>query len=85
MALLKGSQFTMVLILYFCCDFQSRELLNMALLTGTQAVHPMKIFAVSQAGKVEEVTDETTCHSGDENVIKVASNNPFYSFTHIHL
>uniref|UniRef100_T1J6G2 Transmembrane protein 132E n=1 Tax=Strigamia maritima TaxID=126957 RepID=T1J6G2_STRMM len=49
------------------------ELMNTALLNGKQVSHPMKVYIVSQAGKVADVTLRSTCQSVDESILKVSS------------
>lgn len=45
--------------------------MNTAVLTGRQVSQAMKVFIVSQAGKVADVTLQSSCHAEDESVIKV--------------
>lgn len=45
--------------------------MNTAVLTGRQVSQAMKVFIVSQAGKVADVTLQSSCHSEDESVLKV--------------
>ncbi|KAH8235439.1 hypothetical protein KR032_000201, partial [Drosophila birchii] len=49
------------------------EVMNTAVLTGRQVAQAMKVFIVSQAGKVADVTLQSSCHAEDESVIKVSS------------
>ncbi|XP_046988822.1 transmembrane protein 132E [Schistocerca americana] len=49
------------------------EVMNTAVLTGHQVSQAMKVFIVSQAGKVADVTLQSACHSEDESVLKVSS------------
>ncbi|XP_046389656.1 uncharacterized protein LOC124158549 isoform X2 [Ischnura elegans] len=49
------------------------EVMNTAILTGKQVSQAMKVFIVSQAGKVADVTLQSSCHSGEESVLKVSS------------
>ncbi|XP_052863901.1 transmembrane protein 132D [Anopheles cruzii] len=49
------------------------ELMNTAVLTGRQVSQAMKVFIVSQAGKVADVTLQSSCLVEDESVIKVSS------------
>ncbi|OAD60987.1 hypothetical protein WN48_01054 [Eufriesea mexicana] len=49
------------------------EVMNTAVLTGRQVSQGMKVFIVSQAGTVADVTLQTSCHSEDESVLKVSS------------
>lgn len=51
---------------------KSTQLLNTAVLTGRQVSQPMKVFVVSQAGKVGDVTLQSSCHSADESILKVS-------------
>jgi hypothetical protein len=44
-------------------------------LTGRQVSQAMKVFIVSQAGKVADVTLQSSCHSEDESVLKVRHTN----------
>jgi len=48
------------------------EVMNTAVLTGRQVAQAMKVFIVSQAGKVADVTLQSSCHAEDESVIKVS-------------
>lgn len=50
---------------------QSWELMNTAVLTGRQVAQAMKVFMVSQGGKVADVTLKSSCYAEDESVIKV--------------
>lgn len=45
--------------------------MNTAVLTGRQVSQAMKVFIVSQAGKVADVTLQSSCNAEDESVIKV--------------
>lgn len=45
--------------------------MNTAVLTGRQVSQAMKVFIVSQAGTVADVTLQSSCHSEDESVLKV--------------
>ncbi|XP_069704788.1 transmembrane protein 132E [Periplaneta americana] len=49
------------------------DVINTAVLTGRQVSQAMKVFIVSQAGKVADVTLQSSCHSEDESVLKVSS------------
>ncbi|XP_011873522.1 PREDICTED: transmembrane protein 132D [Vollenhovia emeryi] len=49
------------------------EVMNTAVLTGRQVSQGMKVFIVSQAGTVADVTLQSSCHSEDESVLKVSS------------
>lgn len=58
--------------------------MNTAVLTGRQVSQAMKVFIVSQAGKVADVTLQSSCHAEDESVIKVSTatiNGVFYSWS----
>lgn len=55
--------------MYF--SLQNWELMNTAVLTGRQVAQAMKVFIVSQGGKVADVTLQSSCHAEDESVIKV--------------
>uniref|UniRef100_A0A182LZA1 Uncharacterized protein n=1 Tax=Anopheles culicifacies TaxID=139723 RepID=A0A182LZA1_9DIPT len=46
------------------------ELMNTAVLTGRQVSQAMKVFIVSQAGKIADVTLQSSCQTEDESVIK---------------
>merc|ERR1719450_2060988 len=52
---------------------KSWSLMNTAVLTGRQVSQPMKIFIVSEAGKIADVTLHTSCKSADESALKVSS------------
>ena len=52
---------------------QNWELMNTAVLTGRQVSQAMKVFIVSQAGKVADVTLQSSCQAEDESVIKVSA------------
>jgi hypothetical protein len=47
--------------------------MNTAVLTGRQVSQAMKVFIVSQAGKVADVTLQSSCQAEDESVIKVST------------
>nr|CAD7570838.1 unnamed protein product [Timema californicum] len=49
---------------------ESWGVMNTAVLTGRQVSQAMKVFIVSQAGKVADVTLQSSCHSEDESVLK---------------
>lgn len=49
--------------------------MNTAVLTGRQISQAMKVFIVSQAGTVADVTLQSSCHSEDESVLKVISSS----------
>jgi transmembrane protein 132 len=50
---------------------QNWDVINTAVLTGRQVSQAMKVFIVSQAGKVADVTLQSSCHSEEESVLKV--------------
>ena len=52
---------------------QCTELVNVAMLTGKMRTHAMRIYAVSHSGRLSDVTSQTTCHSGDEDALKVST------------
>lgn len=54
--------------------------MNTAVLTGRQVSQAMKVFIVSQAGKVADVTLQSSCHAEDESVIKVSLSAKFIFF-----
>jgi transmembrane protein 132 len=54
--------------------------MNTAVLTGRQVSQVMKVFIVTQAGKVADVTLQSSCHAEDESVIKVSAASPFSPF-----
>ncbi|XP_022254425.1 transmembrane protein 132C-like [Limulus polyphemus] len=51
---------------------KSTQLLNTAVLTGKQVSQPMKVLVISQAGKVGDVTLQSSCHAADESILKVS-------------
>lgn len=51
--------------------YQTTELINTAVLTGEKQMYPLSIFSVSHAGRILDVTSQTACHSGDEDVLQV--------------
>ena len=58
-----------------------KDLMNLAVLTGRQVSRPLKIFIVSQAGDVADVTLHSSCSSADQSVLKVM--HPFNWITQI--
>ena len=46
--------------------------MNTAVLTGRQVSQPLKIFIVSEAGKIADVTLHTSCHTNDDSALKVS-------------
>ena len=51
--------------------FQSWEMMNTAVLTGRQVSQSMKVFMVSEAGSVADVTLHTSCTTADHSALKV--------------
>ena len=45
--------------------------MNTAMLTGRQVSQSMKIFMVSEAGSVADVTLHTSCSTADHSALKV--------------
>ena len=45
--------------------------MNTAVLTGRQVSQAMKVFIVSEAGKIADVTLQSSCQAEDESIIKV--------------
>lgn len=64
--------------LLFSLATQNWEVMNTAVLTGRQVSQAMKVFIVSQAGKVADVTLQSSCHAEDESVIKVSETFIYY-------
>ncbi|KAE9544271.1 hypothetical protein AGLY_001450 [Aphis glycines] len=52
---------------------QNWEIINTAVLTGKQISHAMKVFVVSYAGKISDVTRQSVCQIEDDSVLKVTS------------
>lgn len=50
---------------------QNWEIINTAVLTGKQISHAMKVFVVSYAGKISDVTRQSVCQIEDDSVLKV--------------
>ena len=50
---------------------QSWEMMNTAVLTGRQVSQSMKVFMVSEAGSVADVTLHTSCTTADHSALKV--------------
>ena len=46
--------------------------MNTAVLTGRQVSQPLKIFIVSEAGSVADVTLHTSCQTSDDSALKVS-------------
>ena len=62
--------------------FQTTELVNMAILTGHTQSWSLRIYSLSQAGHVTDITSQTTCHSGQEIVLKVRTSG--FLSTRVH-
>ena len=68
----KGKLYVIYINFSFVCFyFQRRDLVNTAILTSRQVSEPLRIFMVTQAGKVADVTLQASCSSADESVLKV--------------
>lgn len=52
---------------------QNWQVVNTAVLTGRQVSQAMKVFIVSQAGRVADVTLQSSCKTEDDSVLKVSS------------
>ncbi|XP_052132201.1 transmembrane protein 132B, partial [Frankliniella occidentalis] len=52
---------------------QNWQLVNTAVLTARQISQAMKVFIVSQAGRVADVTLQSSCKTEDDSVLKVSS------------
>lgn len=55
--------------LILCC--QSNTIINTAILTNQPVSLPVIVLAISRDGKVSDVTSAVTCHSINENTVKV--------------
>ena len=55
--------------------FQSWEMMNTAVLTGRQVSQSMKVFMVSEAGSVADVTLHTSCTTADHSALKVGDSS----------
>ncbi|ESN93759.1 hypothetical protein HELRODRAFT_180628 [Helobdella robusta] len=51
-------------------------MVNMAVITGKTQNYTLKIFSVTPAGRVDDVTSYTTCHSSDQDVVKRNTQTP---------
>lgn len=60
---------------------QRHDIVNTAILTSRQVSEPLRVFVVTQAGKVADVTLQASCSSADESVLKVILNFFFYLTT----
>ena len=69
----KFSIFTYLIVNIFdILSFQTVEMVNTAMLTGYTQSFPLRIYSLAQNGHVTDITSQTTCHSGDEHVLKVS-------------
>ncbi|XP_014784675.1 transmembrane protein 132E [Octopus bimaculoides] len=53
------------------------EIMNVASLTGRTQIYPLQIFVVNKEGSIHDVTWLTSCHSSNDNVLKVSRNCSF--------
>ncbi|XP_076583627.1 transmembrane protein 132D [Chaetodon auriga] len=53
---------------------ESNTIINTAILTSQPVSLPVIVLAISHDGKVSDVTSAVTCHSANENTVKVSSN-----------
>lgn len=51
---------------------KSKELINTAILNGRQVSRTMRIYQVSAAGSISDITFQCSCHSVDESILKVS-------------
>uniref|UniRef100_A0A914C113 Transmembrane protein family 132 middle domain-containing protein n=1 Tax=Acrobeloides nanus TaxID=290746 RepID=A0A914C113_9BILA len=51
---------------------KSTELINTAIFTGTQVATPMRVFSISNSGKLRDVTDESHCISSSPRLLKTS-------------
>lgn len=65
---------------FFSTALQNWELMNTAVLTGRQVSQVMKVFIATEAGKVADVTLQSSCHAEDESVIKVSAASTLFPF-----
>ena len=56
--------------------------MNTAILTGHTQSWSLRIYSLSQAGHVTDITSQTTCHSGQEIVLKVRTSG--FLSTRVH-
>lgn len=59
--------------------------MNTAVLTGRQVSQAMKVFTVSEAGKVTDVTRNSICSTEDERVIKVEKSSFIISLNKFYI
>lgn len=57
--------------LIFSVSHQSTTIINTAILTNQPVSLPVIVLAISQDGKVSDVTSAVTCYSTNENTVKV--------------
>ncbi len=57
----------------FSSFFQQSELINLAVLNGRQVSQPLKVFIVSEAGQIADVTLHSSCSSKDDSALKVGN------------
>ncbi|XP_041822726.1 transmembrane protein 132C isoform X2 [Chelmon rostratus] len=53
---------------------ETNTIINTAILTNQPVSLPVIVLAISHDGKVSDVTPAVTCHSANENTVKVSSN-----------
>ncbi|KAK2815530.1 hypothetical protein Q5P01_025997 [Channa striata] len=53
---------------------ESNTIINTAILTNQPVSLPVIVLAISRDGKMSDVTSAVTCHSTNENTVKVSSN-----------
>lgn len=51
----------------------TKELINTAILNGRQVLRSMRIYQVSAAGQINDITFQCSCQSMDESIIKVST------------
>ncbi|XP_022686153.1 transmembrane protein 132C-like [Varroa jacobsoni] len=51
---------------------KTRDLINTAIITGSQVSQLVKLIMISEAGQMSDVTHKAACHSSDESVLKVS-------------
>jgi transmembrane protein 132 len=51
---------------------KSIDLANLAILTGTQISSSMRIFIVTEAAEIQDVTDQSHCTSAEPRILKVS-------------
>ncbi|KAL5017671.1 hypothetical protein ScPMuIL_007260 [Solemya velum] len=63
---LQGSEQERIVLVH-----KNNEILNFAILTGQRQDYPLHVYAVTNSGKVSDVSHLTACHSAESDVIKV--------------